>query len=159
MIEGSVIQNLVSDSEVSPNPDEDHKAHFFKAWYKTDGINNASCILVSGVTVVMHQEIASFNEETTKVMVGREPCHCGIFSCEYCPVFETKTTKTPNFKPHKLSMLEQEALVDRMRVRMVEFGKSLLASHPEELPALQSTYAAIPRLSPPVPLEKEPPPR
>ena len=52
MKEGAVLQNIVTTSRVSDTEDEavDGKAEFFRAWYKSDGVNNATCILITMTT-------------------------------------------------------------------------------------------------------------
>ena len=58
--------------------------------------------------------------------------NCGpLFCWDTCPVYTERITKTPIIKRANLKIGEQEALIDRMRLSMVEFGKSLLASYPE----------------------------
>lgn len=49
--------------------DEDGTAHFFEAWYQTDGVRNATCILVSGIDLVVQEEVTFYEETSNQVMV------------------------------------------------------------------------------------------
>jgi len=133
VIEGiRVNQALVQDTVVSP--DSQWKAYAYKLWFHTDGIALSSCVLVSGVQLTLPTEVAAWETETVRVQIGQRPCHCGLFSCESCPEYDFRTTKTPRFKLHRLTLEDQEMLTARMRTRMVSFGQGILASYGLAIP-------------------------
>eukprot|EP00965_Chrysotila_dentata_P232226 6198837-Pleurochrysis_carterae.AAC.3 len=127
LIEGVSVMSSLSDSVVSP--DEAWKAHTFKAWYRTDAASLSTCILVSGVQILLQAEVAEWEVTTHYEVVGMLPCHCGLFSCSECPEFRERTRRVPVFKRHKLSLAQHEALAERMQARMVHNGRALLAGY------------------------------
>ena len=60
-----------------------------------------SCVLASGIRLVIGEVIVGSVEERSTEIVGYQPCHCGVFfSCEKCPIIRETTTLRPVFQRH-----------------------------------------------------------
>ena len=87
-----------------------------------------TCVIVAGVTIKAAEIVADYKEETKKVVIGSEPCHCGYLYCEVCPVLDTQTTMTPVFKRHSLSLKQQDNLHSLMTLHALNAAESMLAT-------------------------------
>lgn len=67
----------------------------------------SSCIMVAGITIAVSEEVAEWVTHHERFVTGTQPCHCGRFRCERCPVFQTRETRTPVFKRHSLTLKNQ----------------------------------------------------
>ena len=109
-----------------------YNAHSMDRQYET-------CVIVAGVTIKVAEMVAEYKHETKKVIVGSEPCHCGIFYCEVCPVMDTQTTMTPVFKRHSLSLKQQNDLHSLMTLHALNAAESMLATHNNDSSATASS--------------------
>lgn len=116
VVEGTSVQSKAQHT-VSHLADEG-KAHSYIAYWKTTysgnnaviGSNYNTCVVVSSVDIKVAEHLAGYNEQKEKIKIGSSPCKCGIFSCEQCPDYDDRVTKTPIFKRHALKLKEQEYL-------------------------------------------------
>ncbi|KAL7576512.1 hypothetical protein ACA910_018011 [Epithemia clementina (nom. ined.)] len=101
-----------------------------------------TCVLVAGVTIQAAEMVAEYRRETKTVVVGTEPCHCGFWYCEVCPVWDVQTTLTPIFQRHALSSSQQQELHSILTLQALQAAERMLATsssssssssnHPEE---------------------------
>lgn len=89
----------------------------------------SSCVMATGVEIEVGEEVAEWRTTRDKILVANEPCHCGRVWCEHCPVFETRESRTPIFKRHKLS-LRNQADLHRWMVRQAVDRVSSLIGNP-----------------------------
>lgn len=54
-----------------------------------------TCVLVSGVWLVIGKVVVGQVTETAEVITGVKPCHCGYLYCEKCPVISQTVTQRP----------------------------------------------------------------
>lgn len=67
----------------------------------------SSCVMAAGITIAVGEDVAEWVTRNDRVVTGSQPCHCGYFACERCPIFHTRETRTPIFKRHKLTLKNQ----------------------------------------------------
>jgi hypothetical protein len=56
-----------------------------------------SCVLASGVRLVVGETVVGSEEERTTDIAGYQPCHCGMFYCEKCPIIKEIVTSRSVF--------------------------------------------------------------
>jgi hypothetical protein len=76
-----------------------------------------SCILFSGVIITLPEIVVDYKVEKNTQQIATEPCHCGWFYCQTCPVLRTTETKTPVYKKHNISIKQHDALKSYMTVK------------------------------------------
>lgn len=118
MLISSAVVDGVSTSSTMSNTTSDlaseGRAISFVAFWSTvytepslGGEWYSSCLMVAGITIVVSEEVAEWVTRHDRVVTASQPCHCGIFRCERCPVFQTRETRTPVFKRHTLTLKNQ----------------------------------------------------
>lgn len=118
MIISSAVVDGVSTSSTMSNTTSDlaseGKAISFVAFWSTvytepslGGGWYSSCVMVAGITIAVSESVAEWVTHHDRVVTGSQPCHCGRFRCERCPVFQTRETRTPVFKRHSLTLKNQ----------------------------------------------------
>lgn len=112
--EGVSTKNSIHDSNADIS--EQGKASSFMAFWSTtydprwkDRVYT-SCVLVTGVTLTVAETVAEWTSTTEKYVVATEPCWCGPFSCDRCPVLETRTVRWPVLERRALSLKKQDEL-------------------------------------------------
>lgn len=80
----------------------------------------SACIIVSGIDITMADIIVDYHVVKETTLLALEPCHCGFFYCEKCPVFKTLETRSPIFKKHRISLKQHNELKDYMMYKSLE---------------------------------------
>lgn len=113
------------------------RASNFYGWWNVkyfDQIDQYSaCVIVSGVEIAMTDIIVDYNIKKETLKVGDEPCHCGYFRCEKCPIFKTIETKTPVFKKNAITINQHDHLRDYMMYKSMELIRDLKYEPPMAL--------------------------
>lgn len=90
-----------------------------REWY-------SSCVMAAGITIVVSEQVAEWVTRHDRVVTGSQPCHCGRFWCERCPVFQTRETRTPVFKRHTLTLKNQLHLHTFMKRSALDSARGIL---------------------------------
>lgn len=105
------------------------KASNFLGWwtirYEKSSDRYSACVVVSGVDITMADEIIDYKTKKETIHVADEPCHCGFFRCEICPVFKIIETRSPVFKKHSITLRQHDDLKAYMMYKSVDLIKSL----------------------------------
>jgi len=89
------------------------KAIAYLGWWNThftEPSTYETCVLISGISLTATEIIAGYIEEKKSELIGYQPCHCGFFSCEKCPIIQEKIYSSPIYKRHALSIQDHQKL-------------------------------------------------
>jgi hypothetical protein len=84
-----------------------------------------SCVMVSGIRLVIAETVVGTIEEKTARIIGSTPCHCGMFTCERCPIVQEVITHRPVFHRATLTMDEAKALQQHLVQRATDAALAL----------------------------------
>lgn len=138
LVEGISQKNSIQDATTAL--DSDGQAQSYMAFWSTSHNPKKSldddnlklyetCFLLAGISIKVADTLAGYNEETKEVIIGSRPCNCGyIYPCEACPILSKVTTKTPIFKPHSLTLKQQDELHRWMTIHALKSAESMLST-------------------------------
>ena len=72
------------------------------------------CFGITGMDIKFSDKIVGYKQHVEERVVGYEPCHCGFFYCQQCPIFGRSETSVPIFKKYVLSIDSQQLLKEYM---------------------------------------------
>jgi hypothetical protein len=81
--------------------------------------------MVSGIRLVVAETIVGSIEEKTARIIGSTPCHCGVFTCDRCPIVQEVVTQRPVFHRATLTMDEAKALQQHLVQRATDAALAL----------------------------------
>lgn len=111
-----------------PLQDSGRAQNFLGWWtirYDKKSDRYSACVVVSGVDITVSDDIVDYKVQRETIHVADEPCHCGFFKCESCPVFRTIETRSPVFKKHSITLKQHDNLKSYMMYKSVELIKGL----------------------------------
>lgn len=81
-----------------------------------DSQSYSTCVLASGVTMLLAEEIVAYVDRVSHEIIGSRPCNCfpGNIYCRSCPLTEEIHTRHPIFSRHALTWKQQVMLRDYM---------------------------------------------
>jgi len=134
LIEGISQKSSTTDSD--SHLGKDGRATMFMAYWSTayngdetvliGGSEYSTCILVTGIDFTLAETVVDYEETYHKELIGHQPCHCGLFSCEKCPIYDTVVKRKPIFARHVLSIDQQHELHHWMVREAVESAEQSL---------------------------------
>eukprot|EP00188_Purpureofilum_apyrenoidigerum_P001736 Plantae.Rhodophyta-Purpureofilum_apyrenoidigerum.ctg19855.p1 GENE.Plantae.Rhodophyta-Purpureofilum_apyrenoidigerum.ctg19855~~Plantae.Rhodophyta-Purpureofilum_apyrenoidigerum.ctg19855.p1 ORF type:complete len:324 (-),score=25.25 Plantae.Rhodophyta-Purpureofilum_apyrenoidigerum.ctg19855:87-947(-) len=113
LIEGVSAQNSVQNT--TAGIENDGRAYSYLAFWSTEYNGDhtviaaaySTCVMVSGVEILVGEDVAEWETSVQPRLVGHQPCHCGFLSCAQCPIYQESTTKRPIMKRHRLTLQNQ----------------------------------------------------
>lgn len=127
-----IIENVTASNAIqnSSKPlQANGRADAFLAWWSTmytAPSHYETCLMLSGISFTSGEIVAEYLVEKRSVHVGDQPCYCGWFSCQTCPIYKDIETTTPIFKRHSLSLKQHEELHNYMLITATSNAKALL---------------------------------
>ena len=85
----------------------------------------SACVVISGIDITMSEDIIDYSIKKETIHITNEPCHCGFFRCQSCPVFKTIETRIPIFKRHSITLKQHDNLKAYMMYKSTDLIKSL----------------------------------
>lgn len=132
ILEGVTSKNSMQDShaDIVEQGTADSFMAFWSTVYNPDAFQKhktySTCAMVTGVTLLVAEQVAEWNVMHEQYQIGVEPCHCGVLYCEECPVFDTRVVRTPVLERHSLSLKKQAELRQWMVYQAIHAAEHLL---------------------------------
>mmetsp|Transcript_2977 Transcript_2977/g.9118 ORF Transcript_2977/g.9118 Transcript_2977/m.9118 type:complete len:287 (+) Transcript_2977:66-926(+) len=134
LIEGVSAQNSVQNT--TAGIESDGRAYSYLAFWSTEYNGEhavmaaiySTCVMVSGVEILVGEDVAEWETSVQPRLVGYQPCHCGFVSCAQCPIYQESTTKRPIMKRHRLTLQNQLDLHRWMVKSAVDQARYLVAT-------------------------------
>lgn len=109
-------------------PSEDGRASSFVVYwvirYDETSDKYSICFGITGMDIKFSDKIVGYKQHVEERVVGYEPCHCGFFYCQQCPIFGRSETSVPVFKKYVLSIDNQQLLKEYMMVQLYDALKN-----------------------------------
>lgn len=109
-------------------PSEDGRASSFVVYwvirYDETSDRYSICFGITGMDIKFSDKIVGYKQHVEERVVGYEPCHCGFFYCQKCPIFGRSETSVPVFKKYVLSIDNQQLLKEYMMVQLYDALKN-----------------------------------
>lgn len=115
IIHKTSVLNVVQNS--SKPLQTDGRASAYLGWWNTrfsEPSHYETCVMVSGITFTAAEVISGYVEEKRTEKVGVQPCQCGFFYCEKCPIMIERTYSSPIYKRHAISLKDHNLLHHHM---------------------------------------------
>ena len=128
LIERTSILNVVHNS--SKPLQSNGRASAYLGWWSTRFTAPATyetCALVAGITFTAAEVIAGYVEERKTERIGFQPCHCGFWSCQQCPIFVEKTYSILIYKRHAFTAQEHKKLHTYMIKEAMDLASKTLS--------------------------------
>ncbi len=142
IVEGVSVRN--SYQNVSLGLAGSNKGYAYLVFYDTvysPETGYASCVMASTVELQTADTIAGTIEKKENVVIGYQPCRCGLLYCEKCPLIQETLTRTPIFKKAILTLKQadelQQYLIDQAVNRalpLIHEKKQLLGEQKTDMP-------------------------
>jgi len=97
-------------------------------------------LATTGISFTAAEIIAGYEETKTERQIATEPCHCGLFGCEKCPIFTIDVLKKPIFKRHVLTFYQQRLLAASLRDEVSQMMRTAIPPPVHALSTLTARF-------------------